>query len=972
MQRVKHSFLLRLKLIAILMIITLFMPFPVNNRLLTTSAASALSSITRASYSNPVMFVENVGQYPDGARFQVHGSNHAIWLTEDALWVTFVSAEAPQKPMNSGLFSDKVLPTRQGVQIPGKGVNLRLSFVGANPDPHIEPSERLETQVSFFTGSDLTKWSAAVPVWGEVRYLDLYPGIDLIVRSNNSQLDMQLAAQSGADLGLVRLQVEGADGVSVESGVLRMVTAVGEFTLPLPSVEGGPVGGSTLAPSIERTASQTFEVAFPFSSSPSRSSSAAETSPSDVLLYSTYLGGFNSDEGLGIAVDDNGNIYVSGSTTSTDFPTSPGVFQPAYNDYHDIFIAKFNPGGSALLYATYLGGSDDECNYGGYPYVDCQVAVDADGNVYLFGFTLSSDFPTTEDAYDRSLGGTWDTFITKLNASGTELVYSTYLGGSLRELSGDIYVDEEGIAYVTGYAESADFPTTPGAYDTSGPWDAFVTKLNADGSDVVYSTLLGGSEVDSGSGITVDVSGNAYISGHTSSSDFPVTPGAYDITCGFDDSFIAKVNTTGTDLLYATCLGGSEFDKADEIVIDTSGTTFVVGHTQSTDFPTTPGAFDTTYNGGASDLYVTRLNADGSDLLYSTYLGGSLAEEELPAITLDSQGCVYLAGTTTSADFPTTPGAFDINLSGYSDGFITKLSPDGSHLVYSTYYGGSEGSSVDEFAVAIALDASGTVFVTGATNASDFPLTPDAYDHSLSFMGGDAFVSKFALPSLNTDMYVEAPAHVFAWPGGMAEITIQYGNTGAMIATQGTLTATLDSDLGYVGDTSGITPTMNGDIVVWNLPDLAYLDGGQFILQTSLPITASIGTIYPITLTIWSAGVEDEPTDNTANLEIQVISPVHADFSAEPTSGVAPFLVTFTDLSSGDYDKCDWVFGDGETSNLCDPTHNYTTPGVYSVTLTVSGLGGTDTETKVGYITIEEYKIYLPIIIRNDPGNVEN
>ena len=330
-------------------------------------------------------------------------------------------------------------------------------------------------------------------------------------------------------------------------------------------------------------------------------------------------------------------------------------------------------------------------------------------------------------------GGTLDVFVTKLNPTGSGLVYSTYLGGSNHEYANGIAIDSSGNAYITGVTYSTDFPTTAGAFDTTfngGQYDAFVTKLNATGSGLVYSTYLGGSFDDVGYGIAIDSSGNAYLTGFTTFTDFPTTAGAFDITYngGQYDAFVTKLNATGSGLVYSTYLGGSEsHDIGFGIAIDSSGNAYVTGYTISGDFPTTAGAFDTTYNGGfGSDVFITKLNATGSGLVYSTYLGGSAQGQDIGrGITLDGSGNAYVTGYTLSTDFPTTSGAFDTTYNGGAhDVFITKLNATGSGLVYSTYLGGS----FDDRGNGIAIDGSGNVYVTGYTSSTDFPTTSGAFD----------------------------------------------------------------------------------------------------------------------------------------------------------------------------------------------------------------------------------------------------
>jgi hypothetical protein len=394
-------------------------------------------------------------------------------------------------------------------------------------------------------------------------------------------------------------------------------------------------------------------------------------STGSALVYSTYLGGIGFDQGLGIAVDAASNAYVTGETSATNFPTTPGAFDTSFNGGSDVFVTKLNAAGSDLVYSTYLGGSGPFGDEGR------GIAVDVAGNAYVTGFTTSTDFPTTTGAFDMTFNGNADAFVTKVNSTGSALVYSTYLGGTSDELGNGIAVDLARNAYVTGVTTSTNFPTTLGTFDAtfSGSRDAFVTKLNTTGSaPLLYSTYLGGTFFDQGLGIAVDAAGNAYVTGETSSSDFPTTLGAFDTTHNVSvDAFVTKLNATGSaPLLYSTYLGGSSGDGGNGIAVDAAGNAYVTGSTQSTDFPTTPGAFDTTFNGGP-DAFVTKLNATGSaPLLYSTYLGG-IPVDVGSGIAVDAAGDAYVTGFTQSTNFPTTPGAFDTTFNGTNDAFVTKI-----------------------------------------------------------------------------------------------------------------------------------------------------------------------------------------------------------------------------------------------------------------------------------------------------------
>ena len=372
------------------------------------------------------------------------------------------------------------------------------------------------------------------------------------------------------------------------------------------------------------------------------------------LAFSTYLGRGLTPFLNGIAVDSSGNTYVAGSTNSTDFPTTPGAFQASYagkdiSNGADVFVTKFGPDGS-LIYSTYLGGSDNEQALG--------IAVDTAGCAYITGLTEGNDFPTTPGAFRTSFVNFRAVFLTKLNATGTGLIYSTFLESSDSFGPGipeGITVDSSGNAYLTGYSSGSTYATGaqqigPGGGDN----DAFVMKLNATGTGIVYYTHLGGNGKDQGNCITVDSSGNAYVAGYTVSTNFPTTPNAFKAKHReplIAEPFVAKLNSSGTALMYSTLLGGS--GVASGIAVDSSGQAYVAGTTSSTDFPTTPGAFQRIYGGGQTDVFITKLNGDGSSQVYSTLIGGG-AQDDCAGISVDGSGNAYLVGSTTSNSFPVT------------------------------------------------------------------------------------------------------------------------------------------------------------------------------------------------------------------------------------------------------------------------------------------------------------------------------
>ena len=385
------------------------------------------------------------------------------------------------------------------------------------------------------------------------------------------------------------------------------------------------------------------------------------------IIYSTFLGGRGNDWGHAIVADLEQNVYIIGSTQSSNFPVTNDAYDISYNGEGDVFIAKLDSSGSRLIYATYLGGTRDDAGM--------SIAIDSERNAYITGFTISNDFPVSQSAFDRNYtgtGSTFDAFAAKLDSSGKNLVYSTYLGGSQSDFGYGIGVDADGHAIVTGETHSSDLPTTAEAYNTihNGEYDVFVTKFNFDGSGLVYSTFVGGASFDIGHDIMVDMNGHAFVTGYTFSSNFPLTSGL--ALKGFSDVFVLKMNPVGSDLIFSSVIGGAKEDYGYSIAFDATQAVYIAGSTGSSDFPTTAGAFDNTIS-GARDGFLAALNGPGDWLLYSTFLGGGGIGEWIDALAVDKDGNLVAVGETSSSDFPVTDFAFQRNLKGSPDIFVTKL-----------------------------------------------------------------------------------------------------------------------------------------------------------------------------------------------------------------------------------------------------------------------------------------------------------
>jgi hypothetical protein len=675
-------------------------------------------------------FEANQGQTDAQVRFLSRGAGYALFLTptEAAFSLRKPAASATGSAVDRQASAADVLHTH---------------LVGANAAPEVVGLDEQAGKSNYFLGNDPTQWRTNIVHYGKVAYRDVYRGIDLVYYGNQQQLEYDFVVQPGADPNVITLAFDGAQDLTLDAqGNLVIHMAGGDVMEHAPVIyQASPDGRQAIAGHyvLQRNHRVGFVVTVYDNSRP--------LIIDPVLAYATYLGGSDWDEGYGIAVDGAGNAYVTGETSSSNFPTAPGAFQGTYGGDTDAFVAKLNPSGTALVYSSYLGGSREDDGYG--------IAVDGTGNAYVTGSTGSTNFPTT--SYFGAPGG--GTFVTKFSPAGA-LVYSAILGSSNYSR---IAVDGAGNAYVTGVT-SGNFLTTPGAFQRTyggGYSNAFVAKLNAGGSGLLYSTYLGGSATDYGRGIAVDGTGNAYVTGYTNSTNFPTTPGAFQRSSGGGfDAFVAKLNAGGSALAYSTYLGGSNYDFGSGIAVDGFGNAYVTGSTYSGNFPTTPGAFQRTPGGGGFlDAFVAKLNAGGSALVYSTYLGGS-NDDEASAIAVDGTGNAYVTGHTYSRDFPTTPGAFQRSYGGGPwDAFVARLNAGGSALVYSTYLGGNDW---DE-GFGIAVDATGNAYVVGSTYSSNFPTTPGALQRNYGGGFRDAFVAKVpTCKGTTTHLSLDVPAEVSA------------------------------------------------------------------------------------------------------------------------------------------------------------------------------------------------------------------
>jgi hypothetical protein len=634
------------------------------------------------------LLVENVGQYAAEARFLFLQGNQRVWLTEDAVWLTVPDSAAA----GSGS-ARQARRLRQQTERTRSGTALRFTFPGASPAA-LEPFGRVPTRVSYLKGNDPSRWQRDVPVWSGVRYRDLYPGVDLVLGGDAAgMVPWRFEVQPGADLRAVKVRVEGADKVSAVTDQILLEMKGRSVAVALPAWllpdQANPVASAvvqpagadafTVSPDAQPQVGQTEAVVV----------SAAGVADAGDLVYSMYFGGSSDDSGGGIAVDYLGNAYITGSTDSVDFPATTGT----YSLGTDAFVAKLNAAGTALVYATYFGGSDLDTGNG--------IAVDGD-LAYAVGETNSADFPGT-----TALGAN-DIFALALTSDGSDVRYVTRLGGTGFDTGYGIAVADSA-AYLVGNTYSTDLPGTDCTDSSTG--DLVAAKLDALGAPV-YTTCLGGSDYDAGYGIAV-LSDEAYVTGESLSPDFPPNPPGQASSEG--DIAVAVFLANGTpDPTRLKLIGGANSDQGGDIAVDGSGGIYIVGTTNSSsvdstfDFPVTAGT--PAAEGGLTEAVVLKLDA-ALAIDFATYLGGE-EDDYGYGIAVDTVQGFYVTGTTTSLDFPVTLNAYDASLNGGTDDFVARLhlaSTAANEVTYATYLGTVE----EDAAYSVATDTGGHAFIAG-------------------------------------------------------------------------------------------------------------------------------------------------------------------------------------------------------------------------------------------------------------------
>ncbi len=706
----------------------------------------------------PVHFVDNQGLYPDEVAFFVGGADKTIFFSPDGITYRIRGAD--------------------------RGWTVKLYFVDANPDVRPHGKDPRPAVFSYFRGRP-EAWRTGLRSFGQVVYPELWPGIDLVFRGDVDCLKYEFHVRPGADPARIRLRYRGVTGLEVTgTESLRIETPIGGFEDASPVAWQDIAGVRTkveMAFAPESASSEPFTFGF----------QVGDFDPAHILVldpavvvYCGYIGGSHYDEGQDIKVDATGHAYVAGHAISDQvtFPVKVGPHL-VHSGWHDAFVAKVAPDGKSLIYCGYIGGiSPDRC-YG--------IAIDSKGAAYITGKTSSTKTFPVKNGPSLTFAGSSDAFVSKIAPDGKSLVYSGYLGGSQGEIGNAIAVDAAGHAYIAGFTSSNEqsFPVKVGpTLKHSGSSDGFVCKVAADGKSLIYCGYIGGTALERCTGIDIDPAGNAYVCGFTNSNEqsFPVKGGPDTTFNGqyLHDAFVAKVNATGSALVYCGYIGGPSSDNAGGIAVNAVGEAYIAGSTNNkeTAFPVIVGP-DLTYNGGFYDAYICKVATDGKSLVYCGYVGGKQHDYAVD-VALDAAGNAYIAGQTASKEtdaFPLKVGPDLTYNGGTYDDFVCKIDPAGKRLIYCGYIGGDNWDDI----YGIAVDRSGNAYVTGKTRSTEQTL-PVVNGPDLTFNGlEDGWVAKIGLTLIEGDA-------VTVKPGGTVTFT---------------LTATEDPGLPYqVGSSFGPGP----------------------------------------------------------------------------------------------------------------------------------------------------------------------
>jgi hypothetical protein len=852
----------------------------------------------------PLSFEANRGQTDYHVKFLSRGHGYALFLTHD----------------------EAVL----SIKTPEKCAAVRMRLVGSNPKATVNGQAELPGKSNYFLGNDPAKWRTDIPTYAKVRYEKVYQGVDLVYYGNQGQLEYDFVVAPESDPGRISLTLNGPIQVDTD-GDLIIATKAGDVRFKRPvAYQVSALGAKNLVDAgyaLERGNRFGFRVAEYDHSKP--------LIIDPVLSYSTYLGGNDTDIRLGMAVDAAGDVFLTGETLSTNFPVV-NAQQGVNNGSYDAFVTKINAGGASIAYSTYLGGSAQDAGYG--------IAVDGAGNAYVGGTTFSPNFPLVNPFQTTFSVTGYTAFVTKINSTGGALLYSTYLGGSGSQFGTAITVDGAGAAYLAGNTTSSDFPLVNPIQASLGPsgfYHGFVSKLNAAGSALVFSTFLGGNSSDQPQGIAVDDNLNTYVTGFTSSTNFPTANPIQGSNKGGNDAFLTKINAPGSALVYSTYLGGSGNDSATGIALDASGNVYLSGFTTSTDFPTM-NPLQAAYAGN-TDAFVTKVNAAGSALVYSTYLGGSGAESLYypSSIAVDPAGNAYVAGVTYSTDFPTVSPTQTAN-AGNGDAFVTKLNATGTALVYSSYLGGSGSEDNSGVGASIGVDSTGNIYIYGETNSTDFPTVNPL--QSANAGGWDLFLTKISSAAILSATKLTFPKQVVGTTSAAGSVTLT--NIGSSAMTINSVSSSDPAEFSPAGCGGSLPTGANCEISVTFTPSATGTRTARISIgdsELNSPQTIGVaGTGTDISLTPAHVSFPSEPVGTTSAPKYVTLKNV----------GSSPVTITGITLAGADpmdfseKNSCGSTIAGGATCNIAIK-FTPTATGPRTATLDVADNGGGSPQTVI-------------------------
>jgi len=704
--------------------------------------SSAQTRVTSSENLNaygklPLTFEANIGQANPQVKFLTRSNGQVLFLSQRET-ILVLHESTPSAPAWKG-------PARKNRH--GRSSVLRFRWVGGSAQANVQGDSLLATRSNYYSGNDASRWVSNVPHFGRVLYREVYPGVDVVFYGQEGKLEYDLVIQPGVRPDTIVMEIKGARRIRLDAqGNALLETGAGDVRLERPTIyqvlagEKRPIRGGYVRIGKHRLGFQVeqYDARLPLVIDPT-------------LSYTAHVQGNNATFARGIAVDASGNAVLVGETSATNLPMVAAA-QPNTGGYTDVFVRKLNASGTGIIYSTYLGGNNFESAGG--------IAVDSNGNAYVIGTATSTDFPTTAGAFMRTCPTTYcnTPFAAKFSPSGA-LVYSTLLGGSN---AGGIAVaaDSTGIAYLTGLIASNDLPivnafqpTYGGTISTSSV-NGFVQKLSADGSQILYSTYLGGAGETYARSIAVDGAGSAYVAGRTASLGFPLLNSFQPAAANASGFFITKFSPDGRSLAYSTVIPAVPGDYAVGVAVDGGGNAYMAGTTNSPDFPVTKAYSRTSCLAAINAtctvpwVFALKLNANGGSLGYSTFIGPGRAA----GVAFDSTGRLHVTGLTASPSYPAVAPLQATLQQGASnpDTFIATLDATGD-LVFSTFLGGA--ATIDEGS-GLAADGSGNLYVAGTTAQSGYLLPaadfPDVGQQNSLCCGTlySAFVAKIS-PSNN-------------------------------------------------------------------------------------------------------------------------------------------------------------------------------------------------------------------------------